>query len=149
MEYKEVTRETSQEGKQQPKGINPKDLIGSKKVSITKFPMVALVHGAHAMMNGASKYGPYNWRDNSVIASIYVDAAIRHLASWFEGEEVAEDSGVHHLGHAMACMAILLDAQSSGNLYDDRPKQGALANVLAELNDKVRKAYELSKAPKG
>lgn len=120
------------------KPVNPKDLIGSKKVSITKFPMVALIHGAHAMMNGASKYGPYNWRGNAVVASIYVDAAIRHLASWFEGEEVAEDSGVHHLGHAMACMAILLDAQATGNLYDDRPGSGKLVEVLNSLNERIK-----------
>lgn len=149
MEYTEVKATAGQEGRQQPQGINPKDLIGSKKVSITKFPMTALVHGAHAMMNGASKYGPYNWRDNAVVASIYVDAAMRHLASWFEGEEVAEDSGVHHLGHAMACCAILLDAQATGNLYNDRPKRGELTTVLLELNEKVRKASELSKSSKG
>src|SRR5271170_2026203 len=64
---------------------NPKDLLGAKKVSISKLPMVAVLHGAHAMMNGASKYGPFNWRSKKVQADIYVDAAMRHLAAWFEG----------------------------------------------------------------
>lgn len=100
---------------------NPKDLLGVKKVSLTKVPSVAVAHLAHAMMNGASKYGPYNWRDKEVQADIYVDAAMRHLWAWFEGEETAEDSLVHHLGHAMACCAILLDAQESGKLVDNRP----------------------------
>lgn len=103
------------------KGVNPKDLIGSKKVSITKFPVIGTIQGAMAMMDGAEKYGPYNWRDNAVIASIYVDAAFRHLMTWFEGQEAASDSKAHHLGHAIACCAILLDAQATGNLVDDRP----------------------------
>lgn len=138
-EYQERARESAKDlATDTDKGVNPKDLVGSKKVSITKFPMIALLHGAHAMMNGASKYGPYNWRDNSVVASIYVDAAIRHWASWFEGEEIAEDSGVHHLGHAMACGAILLDAQATGNLYDDRPKRGKLIEELARLNEIIK-----------
>lgn len=120
-------------------GNNPKDLLGIKKVSITKLPMVGLIHGAHAMMYGASKYGPYNWRGNAVVASIYIDATMRHLAAWFdEKEEIAKDSGVHHLGHVLANMAILLDAMETGNLMDDRPHSGKAAQVLERLNDVVR-----------
>lgn len=116
---------------------NPKDLLGVKKVSITKLPAIAVAHAAHAMMNGADKYGPYNWRAKEVKASIYVDAALRHLYGWFEGQETAPDSGVHHLGHAMACMAILLDAQETGNLVDDRPlgqTKSGFNDVLESLN---------------
>lgn len=120
-------------------GTNPKDLIGAKKVSITKLPMVAILHGAHAMMNGASKYGPYNWRGNKVVASIYVDAAMRHLAAWYEGEELAADSKCHHLGHAIASEAILLDAMETGNLADDRPHGGKTSEVLARLNEILKK----------
>ena len=118
---------------------NPKDLIGVKKVSLTKLPPVAVLHTAHAMMNGAVKYGQYNWRDKAVRASIYVDACERHLHAWFDGEEDAADSGVHHLGHAMACLAILLDAQETGNLVDDRPAtgRGAFCRVLEQLNAKI------------
>lgn len=115
---------------------NPKDILGSKKISLTKLPVIAVLHGAHAMMNGADKYGAYNWRDKAVIASIYVDAARRHIDDWFEGQERAEDSGVHHLGHLIACAAILLDAQATGNLIDDRPvvDPGMYDRVMKELN---------------
>lgn len=100
---------------------NPKDLVGNTKVSVTKFPVIGTVMGAMAMMDGAEKYGPYNWRDKHVIASIYIDALFRHVMDWFEGQEAAADSEVHHLGHAIACAAILLDAQATGKLIDDRP----------------------------
>jgi hypothetical protein len=122
---------------------NPKDLIGSRKVSITKFPAAALLHGAHAMGNGAAKYGSYNWRGNPVRASIYIDAAIRHLSAWFEGEEHAADSGVHHLGHALASIAIILDAQETGNLINDRPAATHVATaVLDRLNAQLKQESE-------
>jgi hypothetical protein len=116
-------------------GNNPKDLLGIKKVSISKLPAVGILHASHAMMYGAAKYGPYNWRDNAVIASIYYDATLRHLIAWYdEREEIASDSGARHLGHVMANMAILLDADATGNLIDDRPQKGKAASVLLELN---------------
>lgn len=125
---------------------NPKDLLGVKKVSISKFPAAGLIHGAHAMMDGARKYGPYNWRGNAVIASIYVDAAERHMIAWFdEHQENASDSGVHHLGHAIACCAILLDAQETGNLVDDRPVPGKANAILDRLAEKIKAKAEEKK----
>lgn len=115
--------------------------MGTQKVSLSKLPAVAIAHGALAMMNGAIKYGAYNWRAKPVVASIYVDAALRHITAWFEGEEDATDSGVHHLGHALACCAIILDAQAVGNLIDDRPvttqSKGVMTRVLDRLMVKV------------
>lgn len=113
---------------------NPKDLFGAVKISLSKLPAVAVAHGAHAMMDGAEKYGAYNWRDKKVIASIYVDAAKRHLDAFFEGEECAADSEAHHLGHAIACCAILLDAQETGNLIDDRPNGGG---IISRVYDRL------------
>jgi hypothetical protein len=129
---------------------NPKDLFGSVKVSFTKLPAIAIAHGAHAMMDGANKYGAYNWRDKKVIASIYVDAAVRHLLDWFEGQEQAVDSEVHHIGHAIACCAILLDAQETGNLIDDRPNgNGHLDYVLTRLSGIIKRRKEASERDAG
>lgn len=125
---------------------NPKDIFGARKVSLSKFPAVALAHGAHAMMDGARKYGAYNWRDKAVIASIYVDAAKRHIDDWFEGQKRAKDSEVHHLGHVMACIGILLDAEETGNLIDDRPEGDGVADrvfdEIAVILDRRRLAAE-------
>lgn len=136
---------------------NPKDLVGSTKVSISKLPVIAVVQGAMAMMDGAGKYGPYNWRDKEVVASIYVDAALRHLYCWFEGQEDASDSKVHHLGHAIACCAILLDAQATGNLVDDRPllyQDGEviegewMERFLTKCSDKIKAKQEPAPKPR-
>lgn len=121
-----------------PESTNPKDRIGLAKVSYTKVPAIAILHTAHAMMNGSAKYGPYNWREHEVLTSAYIDAAHRHLDSWWEGEEEASDSHVHHIGHLMACGAILLDSQANGVMRDDRPQSnGSYARVLSELNAKI------------
>lgn len=123
-------------------GQNPKDLLGAKKVDMTKVPAVAIAWEALAMMDGAGKYDAYNWRANKVIATIYVAAAKRHLDSWLEGQEEATDSGCHHLGHARACLGILLDAQTTGNLIDDRP----VVDDSSSLYEKAV-AYIASKIP--
>lgn len=117
-------------------GTNPKDLLGIKKVSMTKVPPAAILYTALAMQDGARKYGPYNWRENKVIASIYVDACLRHLMSWHDGEECAADSGFPHLAHALACIAIIVDAKETGNLVDDRPTPGVMAELIARWTKK-------------
>lgn len=86
-----------------------------------------------AMKNGADKYGAYNWRDNPVRMSIYIDACFRHLYQLLDGEDYAQDSGVHHAGHAIACMAIILDAIEHGNIIDDRPPKGPAAETIKKL----------------
>jgi len=125
---------------EQPKvqlGINPKDLIGTKKPPLDLIPPSFEIHVAMAMKDGAKKYDPYNWRSNKVRARVYVGAAKRHIAAWMDGQELAEDSGVHHLAHASACMAILLDAQETGNLADDRPLPGAAAKLIERFTEKA------------
>ena len=120
-DWADVEREAMQ-GTAKTDAPNPKDLIGVKKPpTLSVIPSTALLAQGQAMQNGAEKYGAFNWRQHRVLASIYVDAAMRHLVAWYDGESHAEDSGVHHLGHAMACMGILIDAEELDMLHDDRP----------------------------
>lgn len=86
------------------------------------------------MENGMGKYGLMNWRDNDVVAHIYYDAAMRHLMSWWDGEDVAYDSKIKHLAHVMACCAILIDAEYNKNLIDDRPRAGHVADMIEEIH---------------
>lgn len=114
---------------------NPKTVLGLKKPSLSAIPPAGMFHLGLAMDNGRNKYGAMNWREKKVSNSVYYDAALRHLLSWYDGEDYAEDSGVHHLGHAMACLSIVLDAMETGNLNDDRPHKG----VYSKLVDKYVK----------
>lgn len=111
-------------------GVNPKDALGQAKVNPSVIPPAGILHLAAAMMDGANKYGPFNWRDNAVQSMVYVAAAQRHLLQFLDGENVDPVSRVHHLGHAMACCAIVLDALETGNLVDTRPKAGAAGDMI-------------------
>lgn len=123
---------------------NPKTLTGSKKVPMMSVvPSTAMVHMAEAMYYGAYEaprvdgkkgYGPYNWRDQPIEASIYVDAAMRHLLAWWDGTELDPDSKAHELGHAMGTIAIVLDAMENGTLIDNRPRvrKGRVRQMLIE-----------------
>ena len=127
------------------KPTNPKSIIGAKKLNLFLLPPVAMAHMAGAMMEGEMKYGPYKWRETRVEASIYIAACKRHIDAWADGEENAQDSGMHHLGHAMACLALLLDAQAYGNLVDDRAKTGVLGGVVDDILETFRKRMEEKK----
>lgn len=118
---------------------NPKDLIGVTKLPLHLIPDTALAQLALALHEGSTKYGPYNWRSIGVATTVYVAAARRHLAAWFNGEETDPDSGTHHLGHAMACLAIILDSQAIGNLKDDRPPAAPVGPLQRKLSEDVRR----------
>ncbi len=103
---------------------NPKDLLGIKKCPLGLVPPALKIATAPAMADGARKYGPYNWRENAVRLSIYLDAIERHLNAYRDGENVAPDSKISHLAHMAACLAIIFDAEGIGKLIDDRPVSG-------------------------
>lgn len=104
------------------KDTNPKDALGSKKPGLSAIPCQPLFELGLAMTDGACKYRRHNYRIAGVRASIYYDAAMRHLMKfWDLGEDIDPESGLPHLAHAMACLTILRDAQLNGMLNDDRP----------------------------
>lgn len=133
-----------------PKNPNPKDSIGSTKVPLHLWPTTATVLGSVALLDGALKYGRSNFRVAEVRASIYFDAANRHLNAWFEGEAVDPDSGLPHLGHALACLAIVVDAEAAGMLIDDRMVAGGYRSMITELTPHVQRlqALHADKSPK-
>jgi len=122
---------------------NPKDVIGQTKAPLALWPAVATLVGSLALFDGKEKYGRTNWRATPVLATIYVEAAMRHLALWYEGEDRASDSKVHHLGHVLACIAILVDAYYEGTLVDDRQYSNrGYERALQELTPLVRELTE-------
>jgi hypothetical protein len=116
---------------------NPKDAIGDTKPPLHLVPEALVIFASQAMKNGADKYGPFNWRDHPILAHVYISAIRRHLAAWFDGEDFAGDSGVHHLAHAAAGLAILLDAMATGNLIDDRPTPGPSSALIEQFTFKA------------
>ena len=103
---------------------NPKTAFGEAKPKMSDTPTIGLLQMGMVFTGGAAKYGRFNWRDHAVSATVYYDAAQRHLMAWFAGEDIDPESGVSHLAHVMACCNILLDAGKHGKLNDNRLTTG-------------------------
>ncbi len=103
------------------KDTNPKDAIGIAKVPFSTVSAPVMAEVGLAMMEGALKYGRHNYRASGVRASVYYDAAFRHLTAFWEGQDIDPDSGLSHLVKVIACMTVLRDSQIQGNWVDDRP----------------------------
>lgn len=109
--------------------MNPKDVIGQTKPGVRAISPVAMLEEGVIMQDGADKYGPFNWQDKPIQASIYYDAMMRHLFAWFTGQDVdpGSKSGGLHLAAVRAGAGILIDAFATGSVIDDRPKKAASA----------------------
>lgn len=107
--------------------MNPKDAAGSLKSPLGLVPMSALVVESEVLRYGAyvKSYGPYNWRDENIDVQRYIDATLRHVHAWADGQNDDEESGLSHLAHARATLGILIDALSLGCVIDSRPRKGA------------------------
>lgn len=125
------------------KPSNPKDLIGAGKLPLHLWPATATALGCLGLLDGALKYGRSNFRVVGVRASIYKDAAVRHMDAWFEGEDCDPDSGLDHLAHALACIAIIVDARAAGKLSDDRMVVGGYRKLVRELTPHVNRLKDL------
>ena len=121
----------------QTKASNPKEAIGSTKLDLSLVPSTAVAYLATAFTEGALKYGSYNWRVAGVRASTYMSAAGRHQAKWWNGEECDPATKVKHLANAMACLAIVLDAELVGLLNDDRPPKADMAKLIDDLGGTI------------
>ena len=99
---------------------DPKGAAGALKTPLGLIPPFAMEQTAWVHKLGATKYGPYNWRETGVCTSTYINAIMRHLNAWRDGENLDPESGISHLAHVAASCNILLDADHCGTLVDDR-----------------------------
>lgn len=112
---------------------NPKDIVGSTKLPLYLWPVIATALGSLALLDGMLKYGRNNWRGKEISFSEYIGALLRHTGKLLEGEWT-DPSGVPHVGHILATVAIICDAWATGRLIDDRNYRGSeVLHRLAEL----------------
>lgn len=120
------------------KRSNPKDAVGTGKVPFSTVPAAVMAEIGLAMLEGARKYRRHNYRAIGVRASVYYDAAIRHLMGWWEGEDTDPDSGLSHITKALSTLTVLRDAMLNNKLNDDRPPAMVDQEWLKKLNEKAR-----------
>lgn len=88
-------------------------------LSLLTFSM--LEPAARAFMHGEGKYGRGNFR-NGFVNTRLLAAAMRHLMQFNSGEDNDSESGISHLGHALAAIMMLLDNQKEGKSTEGRYK---------------------------
>ena len=54
---------------------------------------------------GAKKYAPDNWK--GVAPNRYESAMMRHFVAWKNGEEIDNETNMHHLSHAICNLVFL------------------------------------------
>lgn len=112
------------------KPSNPKEAFGDSKMPLDLLPDTAVVMFNLAFLEGALKYGGYNYRVAGVKISTYVRAMRRHLSKFWNGQNADPKTLVHELASVGACAAVMLDAIACGKAVDDRPPRVNMEKVL-------------------
>lgn len=106
------------------------------KLRFDLVPPVAERQLAAVLTFGALKYEENSWQEVSEGRKRYFAALRRHLDDYWDGRAIDEDSGLHHLTHAFACLAFLLWLEDQdGNVPDPRDSS------LQERWAGIREAY--------
>ncbi len=125
------------------KDTNPKDAVGIKKWrQFTTVPLTVLAEIGVGMLEGARKYGRHNYRVAGVRSSVYVDASIGHIAQYWEGEDIDQESGLSHITKAICSLVVLRDAMIQNMLTDDRPPKARLDAVRGDLQKAVDEIFD-------
>lgn len=101
------------------------------KAPLGTIPGVALEQEALAFKHGAKKYGQWNFKKGMDWTRL-IDASLRHIVAFKEGENLDPESGYHHLGHARACLSMLLDYYYKELGNDDRYESAKARGELSE-----------------
>lgn len=105
---------------EKPKTEGRKD--DQQKPDLSLLPREALETMAYAFMHGEKKYGRYNYL-GGMDWHRPLSAALRHITAYNSGENLDVESGISHLGHALAAIAMLVVYQTKGLGTDTRYKR--------------------------
>lgn len=127
------------------KASNPKEAFGDAKMPVGLVPDTAIIEENLAFLEGALKYGQYNWRVAGVKASTYNRALRRHLKRWWNGQDRDKVTQVLELASIRACCGIMIDAIECGKFTDDRPPAVDIDVVLERAAKTAAHLKELFK----
>jgi hypothetical protein len=101
---------TDGEGRKDDTGKAPYDLLAPEFLTAT----------AEILAFGAAKYAPRNW-EKGMAWSRPFSALMRHMWSWWAGEQTDAETGKSHLWHAACCLMFLVAYEQRKTGHDDRP----------------------------
>lgn len=105
------------------------------KPDLSLIPSEFSAEVARAFMHGEKKYGRYNYL-NGMEWSRIVAALKRHVDAFWDGEDLDSESGYSHLGHAGACLAMLMVYKNRNLGTDNRYKP-----TVAQTNDEMPESW--------
>lgn len=88
----------------------------SDKPQFSMLKAEALLELVKVLTFGAKKYSPDNWKLLANSQQRYFDAANRHLWQWKQGQKLDDESGYHHLAHAMASLMFIMQMDIEAEL---------------------------------
>jgi len=91
----------------------------SNKPEIHQVPSSLILGVAEVLKYGEQKYAKGNWK-KGMEWSIPYDCLMRHMFSWLAGNETDDESGLSHLYHAAANIAMLIEYKETHKELDDR-----------------------------
>lgn len=95
-----------------PTIIIESDKVGMKfddgKLQWTLLPITPLQEVIKVLMFGAKKYRPDNWKHVPNAEETYLNAGMRHLTDYINGEKNDSQTGLSHLAHAICCLLFIL-----------------------------------------
>lgn len=101
----------------------PKALRYNKdKAPMHLVPTDAIRGMAAVLKIGMEKYAERNWEKGAYYSVPYA-SLMRHLMSFWEGENLDSESGRPHLEHVLTNAAFLLRYYNEFPEYDDRPRR--------------------------
>ena len=75
------------------------------------------------LMFGATKYSKDNWKKGQAITEL-LGSLFRHIIAFQNGEDLDEESGKSHIGHAMCNLMFIQFVLTHHEKFDDRNKIG-------------------------
>lgn len=91
------------------------------KPQLELVPVSAMMAMGKVLGYGAAKYARYNYLKGMAWTRL-AGAALRHLFAWLRREELDPESGLPHLYHCLASVAMLIESIERDKGTDDRYK---------------------------
>lgn len=111
---KDITRQPMT-SEQQNVGLKYDD----NKLQYSLIPPFSLAEMVKCLTFGAKKYAPENWKKVSNAKKRYLDATMRHIELFRQGEVYDKESAAHHLACAMTNLAFYLEFEVNPELKGD------------------------------
>ena len=122
---------------------DPSSKYDKKKLRLDLIPVSTFKSLSAVLTYGADQYTDRNWEKGLSWSRVYA-AALRHLLSFWGGEDIDPESSLHHLDHAMCNIAFLREYIETRPGLDNRPRKSEAFNEKVDKAlDKTRKVEAL------